>query len=219
MDRLITRRTWHATRFGALVVATLLVAHDAIYVMRFGTGAGYASGMAATGHGYWDAFTAWGLLSGAVLLAGALAMLSRLSRSAARTRQPSIARTTWAAELAHLWPRLLVAVTIGFVAQEGIEHAVFFGHLPTLDEMATALGPSSAGPLALVTFVVAALGALVRWRIAELRARVAGRPLQRRRPRADSAARPGWRIAAALRRHAYLIVRLDAGRAPPAASI
>lgn len=219
MDRLITRRAWHATRFGALVLATLLVAHDAIYVMRFGTGAGYASGMAATGHGYWDAFTAWGLLSGGVLLVGALAILSRLSGSAGPTRQSGVARTTWAAELAHLWPRLLIAVTVAFVAQESVEHAVLFGHLPTVDEMATALGPSSAGPLALVTFAVAALGALVRWRIAELHARVAGRPPQRRRPRLDSAAQPGWPIAAALRRHAFLIVRLDAGRAPPASSL
>jgi hypothetical protein len=219
MDRLRSRRAWHVARFGALVIVTLLVAHDAIYVLRYGTGSGYASGMAATGHGYWDAFTAWGLASGGALLLGALATLSRLARSVGPTDAPTAVRTTWATEIAHLWPRLLIAVTVGFVLQEGVEHAVLFGHLPTIDEIAVALGPSSAGPLALVTFAVAALGSVVRWRVAVLRARVGGRGSQRTRVRASSSPRPEWHVTAALLRHAFLLVRLDAGRAPPAASI
>jgi hypothetical protein len=213
------RTAWHAFRFGALVVATLLAAHDAVYVLRFGL-TGYDAGMASTGHGYWGAFTATGLLAGSALLAGALGALARLrhdpavahARGEAQGLEPS-----YVAELAAVWPRLLAAVSIGFAGQEALEHLALYGHFPTADELIAILGPTSLAALASVTFVVAALGSLVRWRIAVLARRIRAR-VRRRLPnmRTGTLART-WAVAAALRRHAFLLVRLDAGRAPPIA--
>lgn len=209
---------WHGGRFAALVVATLLLAHDAIYVVRFGVGDAYASAMAASGHGYWGAFTVWGGASGCALLVGALVALARLrgrcepERVEARTAD---ATPAYVVELSRLWPRLLVAVVVGFLAQEAAEHAVLYGHLPTLDETASILGPASLAVLAAVTFLVAAAGAAVRWRIAVLSARLRASRRPRARFRSTTVRSGSWPVAAALRRHAFLLVRLDAGRAPP----
>jgi hypothetical protein len=213
--RVSPRAAWHAARFAALVAATLLAAHDAIYVLRFGLGDGYAAGMAASGHSYWDAFTAWGLASGSILLVTALFTLGRLRRSglSAPGDEPEVA--AYATELSRLWPRLLVAVAFAFVVQEGIEHAIFFGHLPSIEELAAILGPSSLAGLGIVTFLAAAVGSAVRWRVSVLRARMRATGARRHLRAVHGSAPSAWPITAALRRHAFLLVRLDAGRAPP----
>jgi hypothetical protein len=215
--RVSPRAAWHAARFAALVAATLLAAHDAIYVLRFGLGDAYAAGMAATGHSYWDAFTAWGLGSGSVLLVTALITLGRLRRRALSTLDDRADVAGYAAELSRLWPRLLVAVGVAFVVQEGVEHAIFFGHLPTIEELAGILGPSSLAGLGIVTFLVAAVGSAVRWRVSVLRARIRASGARRHVRSVHASAPSRWPITAALRRHAFLLLRLDAGRAPPLA--
>jgi hypothetical protein len=212
------RVAWHRARFVALVLVTLLAAHDAAYLVRFGAGAGYASAMTAGGHAYWDAFTVSGIALAVGLLGASLATLRRL-RVAADPAAVDAASATgsvaYVAELAHLWPRLLGAVTAAYLLQEIAEHLLAFGHAPTPDELAAILGPASLAALAVVTFLVAAVGALVRWRIAILRARADVARSGSRRPVAVASAPAAWPITAALLRHAFLLVRLDAGRAPP----
>ncbi len=238
----VGRRAWHALRFGGLVLATLLAAHDAIYLLRFGVGDAFATGMAETGHGYWGTFTAVGLGAGALLLVVSLATLAQLRRTPATPvagvwvggvsvgadsttagrpvpAPPSPAATlgdggSYASELARLWPRLLIAVVAAFLGQEVLEHVLAFGHVPTAEELASVLGPVSLLALAAVTFVAAAAGAAIRWqvrRLLALRTRGAGR----RRFARNVVARPSWAIASALHRRGLLLVRLDAGRAPP----
>ncbi|HEY3524249.1 MAG TPA: hypothetical protein VGK63_11150 [Candidatus Limnocylindrales bacterium] len=213
------RGGWHAIRFAILVVATLLVSHDAVYAVRFGFGDGFAAGMAATGHGYWAGFTVTGLLAAVALVSGSLLTLRRLEARLVRSDAGQADRShegTYAGELARLWPRLLVAVCAAYLAQEALEHLVAFGHVPTLEELATIGSPVTIVILGAVTFVVAALGSLVRWRIVVLRDRLGAGRVRRPRlvHRLPRVARR-WAIAAALHRHAFLLVRLDAGRAPP----
>ena len=217
MTSSLRRGAWHAVRFTVLVAATLLAAHDVVYVLRFGTGDAFSAGMAATGHGYWSGFTATGLAAATALVLSSLFTLRRLEARAgdAHDRSPGAAESTWTAELASLWPRLLLAVTATFVLQEVLEHVAAYGHVPTIDELVAICSPGTIAVLAAVTFVVAALGSLVRWRIAVLRGRLGAQRPRRPRPVVPAAAPSGWAIAAALRRHALLLLRLDAGRAPP----
>jgi hypothetical protein len=214
----VPRGAWHAARFAVLVAATLLAAHDAVYVLRFGGGDAFAAGMDATGHGYWSGFTAMGFATGTALALTSLVTLRRLEarlEGAASRALPRTAESTYASELARLWPRLLLAVTAAYAVQEALEHLGVYGHPPTADELVAILSPGTVAVLAAVTFVVAALGAVVRWRIAVLRQRIEARRTGRVRSPALPGAPLHWAIAAALRRHALLLVRLDAGRAPP----
>jgi len=110
-------------------------------------------------------------------------------------------------------------VALAFALQENIEHLAGHGHLIGLGALIGPEYPLALPVIGLVALAAAALGALVRWRIALLEARVGVRPVPAR-PRGLTARRPapGWAIVATLRIRAWSLVRLDAGRAPPVAA-
>ncbi len=212
-------RTLRILRFGALALVSVWFAHDAVFAAEHGIGSGFAAAMTAGGHdGYWWAFT---LAVGIVASLLGLWVAIRLVRLAGRTRDvphgPDHSTiSTYRGELAGLWAALFAVTATAFAVQENIEHLTGHGHLLGLGALT---GPEYALALpviAAVTLVAAALGALVRWRIAVLEARLAGR-LHRPRQRGLHGIRPPatWAEIASARTHAWFLVRDDAGRAPP----
>lgn len=219
-----TARLLRALRFVALALVSVAVAHDAIFAAQYGVGSGFVRAMQAGGHdGYWPVFSVLVAVVAAVLGLRAAVRLGRPrgdsgrrgltgpGRAGARDGQPR-----YRTELARLWLPLSVVVTIAFAIQENLEHLAGHGHLIGLGALVGPEYPLALPVLVLVSLAAAALGALVRWRIAVLEARFAGR-LHVARSRGLAARRPPrrWADVAALRAHAWFVVRLDAGRAPP----
>lgn len=224
-------RVLAALRFGLLALACLGLAHEAVFAAEHGVGAGFAQAMSAGGHdGYWPIFSV--VVVSAVTLLG-LAAAVRLGRLGAAGWRPAGRRgvgvrgslagvavrrpmRAYRQELRALWLPLLGLTATAFTVQENLEHFAGHHHLIGLGALAGPEYPLALPAIALVTLAAAALGALVRWRIAVLEARVAGR-LHVARPRGDAARRPAvrWLDVASILAHARFLTRLDAGRAPP----
>jgi hypothetical protein len=226
-----TARRLRNVRFGLLAVGGLLLGHTAVYLTDYGDGSAFARAMSVGGHdGYWPVFAGVALACLAVLSIDGLAGLARaalaLRRSGADPDRSSDARSDrgsrepggssagpdYLTEFLDLWGPLFLVVVGLFVVQENVESAIALGRLPGLAVLTVHL--SAAPVLALVTGVLAAVGARVRWRIAQLerRARQARRPWQRatsRRPH------PRWSLASAELAARWLLLRLDPGRSPP----
>jgi hypothetical protein len=103
-------------------------------------------------------------------------------------------------------------VTALLLVQENLEHLASAGHAAGLEPIAS---PLAVLAVALAVLGVAGLGALVRWRIKEIEARLAT-ACRRSWPRSTAVPVPphAW-IAAAFHRHRWLLIRDDPGRAPP----
>ena len=229
------RRTARALpwlRLLALLPISLLVGHEAVFGAQYGLGDAFAGAMTAGGHdGYWTAFSL-------VIAALTTTFVAREGLRAARLRwrlhqagaggrrdgtharddvRAPLPGRSWSRELRSIWPGLFVTTAFAFAVQENLEH-ILSGETP--HGLASLIGPEHplAIPiLALVTAVVAAAGAIIRWRvrILELRVAHAARTSPRRRhPRATAPARE-WPVRGSLRAHAWFLVRLLAGRAPP----
>jgi hypothetical protein len=217
-------------RFGVLLALGVLIGHDAVYGARYGVGSGFAAAMTALGHDAWwlpfglaVVVAAFGLIAGSVHTV--LTLRSRLQRAKACSgRRPGAPiarspRTTstkpYLAELRGLWPRLFAGVILVFAVQENIETFAARGEVPGVDVLLGSGFPVSLLVLGIVTGILAALGSLIRWRIRELREQLRlalARPHPRPRP-----ARPAreWAAIDALAPHRWVLVRRDAGRAPP----
>ena len=199
----------------------VLIAHDAIYAAQYGLGGARDDALAAIAHQYWAGFATLTLLAVAVAIAASAAGLVRLSR-ALRGLPPTAAAagaTGYGRELARLWPRLFLAVTLAFLLQENAEHLATGQPLPGLWVLSGPQYPLAIPALAVVTGLLAAAGAWFRWRgdVLALRLRAARAAAHRRlAPRRAPASR--WGLVAALVAHRWILLRLDAGRAPPAAS-
>jgi hypothetical protein len=214
-----TTKRWAALgarlRGVVLVLVALFVAHDAIYLARYGEG--YARAMAVGGHeAYWMplGLVIAGAAAGTFLLW--VRVIVRLQDGAAGT--PFVAGPTYFGEVVSIWRRLLPSVALLFTLQENAEALLAHGRVVLLDPV---IGPDAAWivpPVLLVlTFVLAALGAIIRWRIRVLEARIA-RARQARAfppPRARVVPRRWGTIAASIAQH-WILARRDAGRAPPA---
>jgi hypothetical protein len=200
-------------RLVVLVAFALFVAHDAIYVAEYGIGDGFAAAMAARGHdGYWLPFTLLAGSAAVVAFLVSLVVLRRL-RETARGMGPA-AGPSYVVELTRTWRLVLPVTVVLFALQENLEHYLARGHLVGLDPLGGAGYELALPVLALVTFGIVAVGALVRWRIAVLHARlVAGQQRPRRHVMARRVARE-W--LASITFYEWLEDRRDAGRAPPA---
>jgi hypothetical protein len=210
-------------RFALLAIACLGLGHDAVFALENGFGAGFTQAMSAGGHdGYWPIFSV--VVVSAVTLLG-LSAAVRIGRLSAGGRRPGgagrLARQAQPArsyrqDLRALWLPLLALTAAAFTIQENIEHLAGHHHLIGLGALAGPEYPLALPAIALVTLAASALGALVRWRIAVLEARIAGRIHEPRR-RGHAARRPAdrWLDVASILAHARFLTRLDAGRAPP----
>jgi hypothetical protein len=222
-----TVRLLRALRFGLLALVSLALAHEAIFAAQYGIGPGFARAMQSGGHdGYWPIFSVVVVVAATMVGLRAVVRLGGSGRSTVRhdpgnlgRDEPGRARPGYRRELAGLWLPLTLAVTVAFAVQENLEHFFGHGHLIGLGALTGPEYPLALPVLAVVSLLAAALGALVRWRIAVLEARRAGRA-HVTRPRGLTARRPppGWGDIAAIRALAWFLVRLDAGRAPPRAA-
>jgi hypothetical protein len=212
-------RALAAARFATLVLACLLVAHTAIFLARHGTGPAFAAAMSAEGHdAYWPAFIVVVGGGTVVLVATALRQLRRLAGRAPRRRRSADGTPLLAFgdELKGLWPSLFGATTILYAIQENIEHLASQGHLPGANILWGPEGSFAIPGLLLVSLLASALGALFRWRVRVYVARI-GRGAERARARRALPTRPArrWALVGAASALAGIVVRPDAGRAPP----
>jgi hypothetical protein len=215
----LLRRHRQAIRFPVLVALGLLIAHDATYALQYGLGAARDDAIAAIAHQYWAGFTALAVLAVAIALAVTVTGMVRLRRAlqglpaAGPSRVPQ-----YAAEVRRLWPRLLTAVTLAFLALENVEHLASGLPAPGLWALAAPHYTFAIPVLVVATGLLAAAGAWLRWRqdvlvlrlVAARAAAAAFRRLSAHRPPARR-----WRLVAALIAHRWILLRLDAGRAPP----
>ncbi len=203
-----------------LAFVALFLAHDAIYVAEYGAGRSYAAAMAATGHdGY---YVPASLIVGVAALLAAVATLLRLGHltivaqsaagRASRRRFIDVG-PTYFDELRALWSRLGPAVVLLFVLQENTEALLAGRAIPGADVL---FGPGAGlvlPILGIATFLLAVVGAAIRWRTRILLGKVHAprryaRP-QNRRPD------PTWTTVIARIAHDWILDRCDAGRAPP----
>ena len=207
-------------RLGVLTVVALLMAHTAIFAAQYGTGDEFARAMSASGHDVWWAPASLAVLAiGFILVVQTAGGLAHLEMRARRTTPAGSLRHAdqppiWST-IGSIWRRLLPLVTVLFLIQENIEHLLSQGHLLGLEALGGPEDPLALPILALVTLVLAVLGALVRWRVSVLRARTTAIADATRRPIVADAAHRRWRTIGALAPWTWMSDRLDAGRAPP----
>jgi hypothetical protein len=202
-------------RNSILVLFALFVAHDAIYLAQFGTGAPFAQAMTDGGHdGYWVPASLVVGAAVALTFLGVLGALARLERQAQCIGGAGNGPSYWS-ELGSTWLRLFPTVGLLFGIQENVEHLFIDGHVAGLDPL---FGPGTSltvPVLAATTLVLTAIGSLVRWRIRVLEARLAGAERQTFQ-RVSAICQPGhWTTIAAAIAHRRILDRRDAGRAPP----
>ena len=203
-------------RTGILAIVALLVAHDSIFLAEYGNGPSFARAMSEGGHdGYWLPFTVGAILAGGLLLLRALTTVSRLRAQASRVGWlEELPAPSYSSELLGIWRVLFPLVTVLFTLQENLEGFAVDGHLVGLEALAGRDSALALVVIALVTLGLAALGAVLRWRIAVLRRRLASARTARP-PLTDDRLCPEWGSIHAFAPHRWIIGRLDAGRAPP----
>ena len=170
-------RRFGAASLAVLVLAALAVSHELIYLFAYGAGDGYRLAMSEAGHdGYWTNFILVVALVCGTLLAVAIAQLRRLARLAAASSVGAVrVRDEGLDALGHLlmpiWGRVALLTTLLFLLQENVETASVGHAMPGLGALAGQ--HDNALPLiVLVSFVVALVRALVRWRRDVLLARL-----------------------------------------------
>ena len=201
--------------FWALAGVSLLVAHDAVFLVQLGPGEPLARALRGGGHGYWEAASTV-LLAVGVLAALAvgirLAILLRHARSLAAGRLPIGPRQGRGSVALGLWARLLPIVAVGFTVQENLEHLAGHEHVIGLAALHGPAYPLALPVLAVVTAVAALVGAVLIRVERELLATIAA-SLARRHDRAPrTAVRPPIDVITPRRSP---LARSQAGRAPP----
>ncbi len=215
-----------------LVPAADLLAHDAIYRSLANGAAGRPQPL--TDHDYWPLFVGlvvalavggtWPSLRRLWRLEGALraaasgrlgaAGLAGARRSGSGAPGSGSGAPGYHRELALLWPVVTLATTGLFLVQENLEHLAATGSWFGLAPLDGRLHPDALAFVAAASLVVAALGALVRWRVRVLEGRLRAAVDHFPRP-APERVEGGWWLVAAVCRYERMLVRLDAGRAPP----
>lgn len=171
---------------GALVLASLALGHELIYLLAHGFGDGYARAMQEGGHDrYWTSFVLIVLVVTGCLGVIATAQWRRLRRLAADV-QAGTARLKGGGLdrffelLRPLWIRVSAGTIAAYLIQENVETASIGAPLPGLG----VLGGEHAIALPVllaVSLVVAAIGALVGWRREVLLARIRAAAMRRLR--------------------------------------
>ena len=158
-------RLW---RFAALVFGSLLLSHELVYMLAHGS-VGYDQAMGQGGHDrYWTSFAITVIgVCGALTITTAR-QLRRLGALGAAAKRGSrvVAPGNWqglASGTLRLWVVVAVVTATTFLVQENAERVLVGQDAPLLGaisgEHALALPV-----IALVSFLVALVGALVRWR-------------------------------------------------------
>lgn len=211
----------------ALQLVALVLAHDLVYLARFGSR--YGEALVHAGHGeVWSATVGSTLaIAAALLVAGAL-RLAHLGMLVQRARTRAVAQRASrpadgsldARELLRIWlrlaPRMALVTVVLLTIQENLERSSLGGRMPGIGLLLSPEYPSALWITIAVGLAVALVAALFEWRrralIERLRsARLAAAP--RRAPGAEPRPRLApWRpVTSVLGRRSGL-------RAPPVPS-
>lgn len=175
---------------GTLVMAALAASHELIYLLAHGAGAEYARAMQEGGHDrYWTSFVLTVVGITLALTVIAVRQLRRLHRQtsmvrAGRLRVHDGGLDLFARQATRLWLLVSAGTVLAFLSQENLE-TVAAGHaLPGLD-VVTGEHAVAIPVIALMSLLVALVGALVGWGRHVLLARLRGsmNPVRRRAPR------------------------------------
>jgi hypothetical protein len=200
--------------FWTLAAVTLLISHDAIWLIQIGPGQDLASALRAMQHGYLVAASVAILL---VAVGAALATAARTHGLLRRARLvgasvPAFRGRHLATRAVVAWVRLFAVVGVGFAIQENVEHFLAHAHVLGVGAITGPEYPLAIPVLASVTAVAALLFAAVRVVEADLVAGIAA-ALRQARLRAPRIARR-TQVVLPLRRRSAMSGS-DAGRAPP----
>ncbi len=218
-SRVPVRPILERLRFPALAAVGSLLAHDGIFAAQYGLGPDRDLALAATTHGYWPAFMIVTLLTVAVAAGATVAAvlhLRRLVRGLPAT-PAAPGRPSYLREVARMWPRLLLVVATAFLLQENLEHLAAGRELPGLWALSAPGYPLAIPVLVVVTGLLAAVGGWLQWHRDTLVRRLrAARAAALRRRTTARVPHGRWALVAALLAHRWMLLRRDAGRAPPA---
>ena len=226
MVLLASRRTFlflHALRFGMLALGGLLIGHQAVYVAQYGDGAALSQAMTSGGHdGYWTTFTTVALSGLLLLLLRSAWRLHELRRDTAGIASgPGDQHRTraYGRDLLRLWPPLFGTVAVAYLIQENLEHLAGQGHLAGFSPIVGTQAALALPILGLVTLAFALVGALVRWRIAVLEARIRAARAHRSWPVGEDRFHASWAVVGAIRATFWSLARQGPVRAPPPAFV
>ncbi|HEY7971233.1 MAG TPA: hypothetical protein VID95_14645 [Candidatus Limnocylindrales bacterium] len=201
--------------YAAMTLVTLVVAHNLVFVLAYGSG--YNEALAHTGHdGAWSTAvvvvisSAFGLLGLAFMRLARLVFLARsLGANDGGLRH---GLGGFGRDLAVLSARLAVATTGLFVIQENLEHLGAGEGLPGLSVLGSAEYPDAVLVIGAIALLVAAVASLFRWQRDVLGARILkARHLRQRPLRLLRRPRTSWVEL----RHASIVAHQFPGRAPP----
>lgn len=214
-------------RLALLAPVADLLAHDAVY-RTLATETGRAGARPITEHGYWPLFVTVAVVVASTAILESLRRLAQLGRALRVPSSPVGRRDIrsnpdppariprYHRELLALWPALTAVTAVIFLLQENLEHRAATGAWSGLAPLDGRLHPDALAWVIGASLVVAAAGALLRWhvRVLEHRVEVVARSRSFPRPAPERAGRTWW-LVAAVGRHQRMLVRRDAGRAPP----
>jgi hypothetical protein len=204
----VTRR--RALVSAAVAGVTLLVSHDAIFLVQLGPGEDLARVLRSAGHDYWGAASV-AIAIGAVLAAVAVARRLRGLRDRATDLDaPAIRPGGLGRRSLRTWAGLFVFVAIGFVLQENAEHLVVHAHPIGFGALVGPEYPLALPIIAFLTGIAAVIVELIvgveRSLLAAIAAALASRPRPTRQLRRPS------RVVA---HRSSVLSRKGASRAPP----
>jgi hypothetical protein len=211
---MMTGRMGFMVRAVVTAFASLVLAHNLIFIAGYGSRFGAV--MEHTGHDHgWTvaALTSIGLATSLLLVA--LRRLHQLRRAArmagVETLPDEPGLRAFAGRWLGWWLALTLVTVLLFVLQENLELASVGSALPGLGILASAAYPNTIVILLLVALGISLLAALLGWRTAVLIARIRA---------ASSEVRPGSALKLGRnepidRRRGSILGRRLAGRAPP----
>jgi len=145
--------TWLA--FWALAGVALFLSHDAIFLVQIGPGESLTRALREAGHDYWGAASLALAFIGLAIAIGAWIRLRELRR-----RATELGATHRRGERSHplaTWLRLFAVVSVGFLVQENVEHALTHAHAPGLGALLGSEYPLALPVIALITGLAALL--------------------------------------------------------------
>jgi hypothetical protein len=198
-------------------LAALVLAHNLVYLARFGSR--YGEALVHSGHGgSWQTAATTSLALGALAAVGAIGRLISLQLQLRRAAPPTNAPFLPVGRLVRTWlrvgPALAIATVVLLTVQENVEQAALLG---TSSGLGILLTPEYAGGLWIALAVGLAVGlvvALFAWRLATLEARLRAARAAGVRLRPGRAPRP---VTTVDRPTASVLGRRSALRAPPVA--
>jgi hypothetical protein len=213
----MTGRIGFTVRVAVTALASLVLAHNLIFIAGYGSRFGAA--LAHTGHDHgWTvaALTSIGLA--VCLLAVAmrhLQQLRRMARGAGATRLPTEpGLRAFASRWLAWWIALTFVTALLFVIQENLEHAHIGTALPGLAVLASNAYPNAIAIILAVALGISLVAALLGWRSDVLIAR-----MNAERPWARTGTGQSFRGPEPVdRRPGSILGRRLAGRAPPLAA-